>query len=175
MMGSNVHVDTRSRDYDEAETSKDKTVPENTDLHIERPPVETIPRIPKGSAKRATINPNARAAHNYSIVEDLAQSPCAMSTLEVLQSCPAQRTALLSAIGAVDPTNSLVLTFDMLNFKKRLLHHMAFQIKSTYQKINIFRTVIDEGASTCVMLEGYWITFGCSFTYHLDCICWSFS
>ncbi|MCY6524812.1 hypothetical protein, partial [Actinobacillus pleuropneumoniae] len=41
---------------------------------------------PKGSAKRATINPNARAAQNYSIVEDLGQSPCAMSALEVLQS-----------------------------------------------------------------------------------------
>ena len=72
MMGSNVHVATRSRDYGEAETSKDKTVPGSTDLHIERPPVEIIPRIPKGSAKRAMINPNARAAQNYSIVEDLA-------------------------------------------------------------------------------------------------------
>ena len=118
MMGSNIDVATRSRDYGEAETSKDKAVPGSTDLHIERPSVETIPRMPKGSAKRATINPNARAAQNYSIVEDLAQSPCAMSALEVLQSCPAQRSALLSAIGAVDPANSLVLTFDMLNVKK---------------------------------------------------------
>ena len=71
-MGANVHVATWSRDYGEAENSKDKTVPGNTDLHIERPPVETIPRIPKGSAKRMTINPNARATQNYSIVEDLA-------------------------------------------------------------------------------------------------------
>lgn len=118
MMGSNVHVATRSRDYGEAETSKDKTAPKNTDLHIERPPVETIPWIPKCSSKRASINPNARAAQSYSIVEDLAQIPCAMSALEVLQSRPAQQSALLSAIGAVDPTNSLVLTFEMLNVKK---------------------------------------------------------
>ena len=62
MMGSNVHVSTRSCDYGEAETSEDKTTPGNTDLHIERPPVETIPRIPKGSTKRVSINPNARAA-----------------------------------------------------------------------------------------------------------------
>lgn len=110
MMGSNVHVTTRSRDYGEAETSKDKTVPGGTDVHIERPPVETIPQILKGSAKCATINPNAKAAQNYSIVEDLAQSPCAMSALEVLQSCQAQRSALLSAIGVVDPANSFVLT-----------------------------------------------------------------
>jgi len=90
MMGSNVHVATQSRDYGEAETSKEKTAPGNTNLHIERPPVETIPRISKGSTKRVTITPNARAAQNYSIIEDLAQSPCAMSTLDVLQLCPAQ-------------------------------------------------------------------------------------
>ena len=62
MMGSNVHVATRSRDYGEAKTSKEKTAPRNTNLHIERPLIETIPRIPKGSAKRVTINPNTRAA-----------------------------------------------------------------------------------------------------------------
>ena len=132
MMGSNVHVATRSHDYGEAKTSKDKTAPRNTDPDIERPPIETIPQIPKGSAKRATINPNAKATHNYSIVEDLAQSLCAMSALGVLQSCPAQGSALLSAIGVVDLNNSLALTFDMHNVKKRLPHHMAFQIKSNY-------------------------------------------
>ena len=132
MMGSNVHVATRSCDYGEAKTSKDKTVPRSTDLHIERPPVETIPRITKGSAKRATINPNARATQNYSIVEDLAQIPCTISSLEVLQSCLAQQSSLLSVIGIVDPSNSLVLTFNMLNVKKLLLHHMDFQINFTY-------------------------------------------
>ncbi len=84
MMGSNVHVATRSRDYGEAKTSKEKTAPGNIDLHIERPPVETIPQIPKGPTKCVTINPNARATQNYSIVEDLAQSLCAMSALEIL-------------------------------------------------------------------------------------------
>ena len=84
MMGSNVDVATRSREYGEAETSNDKAVPRSTDLHIEWPSVETIPWMPKGSPKRATINPNARVAQNYSIVDDLAQSPCVMSALEVL-------------------------------------------------------------------------------------------
>ena len=160
-MVSHVNVATRSHDYGEAETSKDKSAPRTTDpLHIEWPSVENIPRIPKGSAKRVTINPNVRAAQNYSIVEDLDQSLCAMSALEVLQSCPAQRSALLSAMGAVDPSNSLALTFDMSNVKKRLPHHMAFQIKSTYQKTNIFRTVVDEGASTCVMSMSCWKAIG---------------
>ena len=72
------------------------------------------------------------AAQNNSIVEDLAQIPCVVPALEVLQLCPAQRSALLSEIKVVDPKNSLVLTFDMVNVKKRLPHHMAFQLKSTY-------------------------------------------
>jgi hypothetical protein len=44
-----------------------------------------IPRIPLG---RNIHNPQARAAHNYSLVDDLAQSSAAMSILEVLQTCP---------------------------------------------------------------------------------------
>ncbi len=48
----------------------------------------------------------------------------------------------------------------MLNVKKRLPHHMAFQIKSTYRKINSFHTVIDEGASTCVMSMSCWKAIG---------------
>lgn len=85
MTSSNVNVATQSWDYGEVETSKDKSIPGTTDpLHIERPFVESIPWIPKGSAKCTTINPIARASQNYSIVEDLAQSPCTMSALEVL-------------------------------------------------------------------------------------------
>jgi len=33
---------------------------------------------------------------------------------------------------------------------------MAFQIKSTYRKTNIFRTIVDEGDSTCVMSLACW-------------------
>ncbi len=63
MMGSHINVATRSHDYGEVEASKDKSVLVTTDpLHIERPFVESIPQIPKGSSKRATINSNARAA-----------------------------------------------------------------------------------------------------------------
>ena len=56
---------------------------------------------PKGVVHKLTFNPRARAAQHYNIVEDLAQSPSAMSTLEVLQNCPSQRQALLSAIGGL--------------------------------------------------------------------------
>lgn len=61
MMGSNFYLATRSCDYGKAKTSKDETTLENNYLHIERPPIENIPQIPKGSTKCATINPNAKA------------------------------------------------------------------------------------------------------------------
>jgi hypothetical protein len=38
-----------------------------------------------------------------------------MSALEVLQSCPAQRKLLLSAIGAVDIQDSNLIIFDLEN------------------------------------------------------------
>lgn len=63
---------------------------------------------------------------------------------------------MLTPIDAIDLKNSLIVTFDMSNIKKRLPHHMAFQIKSTYQKINIFQTMFYEGASTCVMSIACW-------------------
>lgn len=161
MMRSHIDITMGARDYGELKTSKAKSVLESTKpLHIEQPSVESIPRIPKIPAKRSVINPNAMIAQNYLTVEDLAQCPYAVSTLDVLQSCPAQRSALLSALGIVDQNNFLMLTFDMLNVKKRLPHHMDFQIKSTYRNINIFGTVIDEGASTCVMPISCWKAIG---------------
>ena len=167
-MSAHADIAPRSCDYGEAESLKAKGVPDGTEpLHITRPTVEPIPQMPKASTKCTTINPNARDAQNYSVVEDLAQSPCAMSALEVLQSCPAQRSALLTAIGAVDPKNSLVITFDMYNFKKRLPHHMAFHIKSSFRKFNIFQTVVDEGASTCVMSLACWKGIGSPAAFHL--------
>jgi hypothetical protein len=51
-------------------------------------------------------------AQNYRIVEDLAQAPSAMSALEVLQTCPAQRKALLKDIGGIDPTDMNLIIFD---------------------------------------------------------------
>lgn len=85
MMSSHIDVAMRACDYGELEIAKAKSIPEAIKpLHIEWPFVESIPRILKGSVKRSTINPNAREAQNYSIVEDLAQSPCAMSASKVL-------------------------------------------------------------------------------------------
>ena len=84
-------VVTRAKDYSSSQPSPGKEPnPPGTPLRIEKPmnKPEAAPRIPKGVLKCLGHNPNARAAQNYSIVEDLGQTPCARSTLEVLQSCP---------------------------------------------------------------------------------------
>jgi hypothetical protein len=127
-------------------------------LQIEKP--EPPPRILKGVLKCSTHNPNARATHNYSIVEDLGQTPCAMSALEVLQMCPSQRNALLSVLGALDPSGSKVIKFDVTDVKPRLPYHVAFQIHVGYSKYTIKRIVVDEGAATCVMSLVCWKALG---------------
>ena len=84
MMSAHADIAMRSRDYGGEESSKAKDIPDATEsLHITNPTVEPIPQMLKASTKCTTINPNARAAQNYFVVEYLAQSPCAMSALEV--------------------------------------------------------------------------------------------
>jgi hypothetical protein len=95
-------------------------------LMIPRPNIEPplfIPRIP---LRWNVNNPQARVAHNYSLVNDLAQSPTAMSVLEVLQTCPTQWKSLLSSLGAVDPANTRLNTFDLDCGEPRLLALVAF-------------------------------------------------
>ena len=83
-------------------------------------------------------------------------SPSAISTLEVLRSCPAQRKLLLSAIGAVDVQDSNLIIFDLENSTPRLPHQMAFKIPVLVKNMPYYRTVINEGASTCIMSIQCW-------------------
>ena len=63
MMSAHADIATKSRDYGGEESSKAKEVPDATEpLHITKPTVESMPRMPKASSKRLMINPNARAA-----------------------------------------------------------------------------------------------------------------
>ena len=93
-------------------------------------------------------NPNARDASNYSMVEDLSQTPCAMSALEVLQICPAQRDALLAALGSMDSL-SLMEKFHLTDVKIHLPYHVALSIDVIHGGNAIGRVVVDEDASTC--------------------------
>jgi hypothetical protein len=79
-----------------------------------------------------------------------------MSALEILQSCPIQRKALLKAIGGINPTDTNLIIFDLEDHIPRLPPQLAFQIQVIVSNKNICRTVIDEGASTCVMSITYW-------------------
>jgi hypothetical protein len=74
--------------------------------------------------------------------------------------CPSQRNALLSALGYLDPSGLKVIKFDITDVKPRLPYHVAFQIHVGYSKYTIKRTIVDEGAATCVMSLVYWKSLG---------------
>jgi hypothetical protein len=91
MVRGDALIMTRVHEYSKPsafEKGKEAELP-SLPLQIEKTLGETMKRIPKGAFKKASHNPNTRAAQNYFVVEDLSQTPCAMSALEVLQSCPA--------------------------------------------------------------------------------------
>ena len=101
MSSDTIHLQTRSQNYDkpvdkqEDQSSSGKapstSSPESSStipLSIEKPTLNMILHPPKSTLRKVVFNPNAQAAQFYNVVEDLAQAPCAMSTLEVFQSCP---------------------------------------------------------------------------------------
>jgi hypothetical protein len=167
-----VTLTTRAKDYTPSKEKVDDSPPDLVQpsppnppttgpLHLERPNLDTVIRPPpKGVIKKLAFNPHACAAQNYIIVEDLAQEPSAMSALEVLQSCPAQRRALLKAIGGIDPTDENLIVFDLAEHIPRLPAQLAFQIQVVFANKSICQTVIDEGASTCVMSFSCWKAIG---------------
>ena len=114
----------------------------------------------RGVLQKSSYNPNAQAARHYNIVEDLAQAPSTMHALEVLQSCPSQQKALLSVIGGADPSDSNLICFDLENHVPCLPHQIAFLIQVIINEKTIHRTVIDEGASTCIMSVDCWKAIG---------------
>jgi hypothetical protein len=123
-------------------------------LQIKTP--KPLTHIQKGVLKRSTHNPVARATQNYSIVEYLGQTHCAMLALEVLQTCSSHRNAFLSALGHLDPIGSKVIKFDFTNVKPHFLYHVEFQIHMDYSKYTIKHIVVDEGIATCVMSLVCW-------------------
>jgi hypothetical protein len=123
---------------------------------IEKPTFDSILRPPKSTIRKATFNPSSCATHNYNIVEDFSQAPCAMSALEVLQHCPSQRRTLLVAIGVVDPESSNHIMFNLENYVSRLSHQLAFHVDVVVHNQQMHRTILDEGDSTCVMSLACW-------------------
>ena len=128
----------------------------NGSLTIEKPTIDIVPHPPKGDLCRTMHNPNARAAHNANVVEKIAQAPCSISSMEVLQYCPTQRKKLLSSIRFVDPSDAMSITLDLDQSTWRIPSKVAFQIKVTCHGNNIFQTIVNEGTSTCVMSFKCW-------------------
>ena len=106
---------------------------------------EAAPCIPKGVLKCSRHNPNAQATQNYSVVEDLGQTPYAMSALEVLQSCPLQRKALLFDLGVSDDNSSTMIKFETMGVQPHLPYYVSLLIHVECFKKTIMRTFIDEG------------------------------
>jgi hypothetical protein len=161
MVDAKIDIATRSRDYSSKQTIpilESPPPPPETNLQIEK--LEIQPRISKCVLKRSTHNPNARTAHNYSILEDMGQTPCAMLDLEVLYTCPSERNSLLSALGSLKPSGSKLIKFGVIDVKPRLPYHVAFQIHVYFSKYTIKHAVVDEGVATCVMSLVCWKAIG---------------
>jgi hypothetical protein len=130
MVRGDALIKTRAHNYSKSSASekgKEDEIP-SLPLQIEKTLGETMKRIPNGAFKKASHIPNARATQNYSMVEYLCQTPCVMSSLEVLQSFPAQRKALLTALGSTETCNLGTIMLDTTYLKPHLPYHVAFQI-----------------------------------------------
>jgi hypothetical protein len=90
--------------------------PSSGPLAIEKLAFESILRPLKRTICRYTFNPSSRATQNYNIVDDLAQAPCVMSALEVLQHFPSQHRTVLASISVVDPKFSNNIMFNLDNY-----------------------------------------------------------
>jgi hypothetical protein len=166
MMKGSVDIMTRRHDYGMPNNFEKGKEAEKSHLplQIEKTLGETMTRIRNVEFKKSSHNPNARAAHNHFAVEDLSETPCAMSALEVLQSCPSQRKDQFAALGSTENCNPGTMMLDTTDLKPCLPYKVAFQIVVAYTTKaftrNIFRTVVDEGASTCMMSLACWKAIG---------------
>jgi hypothetical protein len=86
MSKGDAFIATRAHDYKNTESDEKgkEAVKPSSPFQIKNTMGKTMTRIPKGELKKASHNPNVRAAQKYDVVEDLSQTPCRMSTLEVL-------------------------------------------------------------------------------------------
>ena len=79
-----------------------------------------------------------------------------MSALEVLQSCPSQRKALLFALGVNGDDSSSVIKFETARHQPRLPYYVSLLVHIECLNMIIKCTVIDEGAAASVMSLSYW-------------------
>ena len=115
-----------------------------------------LPSFPCPPIRKVSNNATARAVVSYSIVDDLAQTPMAMSAMEVLKTCPTHRKALLATLGAVDPSESKLIMFETKNGEPCMPSTVTFQISMSIRNLVVHRCIVDEGESMCVMSTLVW-------------------
>ena len=81
MVWSETLLHSKNKNYEKDTSEKGKTIGETYNPLTIKKPAKIMPKIPKGVFKKTLHNPNAMDAANYSVVEDLAQTPCAMLAL----------------------------------------------------------------------------------------------
>ena len=63
-------------------------------------------------------------------------------------------------LGALDLDNSNLIHFNVENYNSRLPHKLALQIITKVVRNKVFRTILDEGASTSVLSLSCWKAIG---------------
>ena len=99
MSSESIHITTRYLSYDPYLEKKgdnilvDKTYtfvsPPTNGLQIEKPVHDAVLWTPKSTIRKSIFNASAHDSQYYNVVEYLSHAPCVISTLEVLQTCPA--------------------------------------------------------------------------------------
>jgi hypothetical protein len=143
MMKGDAFISTRVHDYNKPSTfekGKEAKIP-SLPLQIEKTLGKTMTCIPKGVFNKYSHNSNAGSTQNYSLVEDLSQTPCAMSTLEVLQIFPSQKKYLFPSLGSTETCNLGTIMLDTTKLKPRLPYHIAFQIVVAYPTKKFTRNI----------------------------------
>ena len=66
----------------------------------------------------------------------------------------------MSAIGGIDPTDSNLVVFNHTAYVPQLPVELAFSIQLNVLNQVVHRTILDEGASTCIMSLNCWKSLG---------------
>ena len=83
-----------------------------------------------------------------------------MSTLEVLQTYPQQRRALLSDLGVDDDNSYSIIKFETMGLQPRFPYYVSLLIHVECLNMTIKRTMIGEGAAASVMSLSCWKGLG---------------
>ena len=83
-----------------------------------------------------------------------------MSALELLQTCPPQRMALLSGLGVSDDSSSSIIKFETMGVQPCFPYYVSLLIHVECLNNTVNRTLINEGISASMMSSSCWKGLG---------------